>query len=49
MIIFSSLALNAYVWLLNYMYEKREKFEMAEKANKEAKGKSEKEPVKTAC
>lgn len=27
MLVYASLALNAYVWILNYMYDKREKLE----------------------
>ena len=42
MLIFASLALNAYIWILNYMYDKREKYENSLKENKDEK----KEPVK---
>jgi cbb3-type cytochrome oxidase subunit 3 len=34
MLIYVSLALNAYVWILQYMYEKRAKHEADQAANK---------------
>ena len=37
MLIFASLALNAYIWILNYMYDKREKYENSLKENQDAK------------
>lgn len=47
MVIYASIALTAYLWILNYMYEKREKYEekLIEAQNQ---SNEKKDPIKSA-